>query len=65
MVLDEHKEFRPGDTVRLLRGSPAHLMTVRAASATTVLCASVGPDGRTQNEPYPPEDLELVAREGR
>jgi hypothetical protein len=53
-------EFKPGDTVRLLRANPAHLMTVRAASSHTVLCASVGPDGKVQYEPYPPEDLEIV-----
>ena len=46
--------------MRLLRASPAHLMTVRAAAPHTVLCASVGPDGKVQYEPYPPEDLELV-----
>ena len=50
--------------MRLARGNAAHLMTVRAASSVTVLCASVGPDGKTQNEPYAPEDLELVARGG-
>src|SRR5437764_373857 len=58
--LNRVPDFKPGDTVRLLRASPAHLMTVRAAAPHTVLCASVGPDGKVQYEPYPPEDLELV-----
>jgi hypothetical protein len=58
----QEQDFRPGDTVRLVGGNAAHLMTVRAASAFTVLCASIGPGGRVQYEPYPPEDLELVAR---
>ena len=54
--------FQPGDTVRLARGNPAHVMTVRAASAHTVLCATIGPHGKVQHEPYPPEDLVLVSR---
>ena len=58
----QQQEFRPGDTVRLIAGNPAHLMTVRAASPYTVLCASIGPGGSVQYEPYPPEDLELVTR---
>jgi hypothetical protein len=56
--------FQPGDTVRLARGNPAHLMTVRAAADHTVLCSSMGPHGRVQHEPYPPEDLVLVSRNG-
>lgn len=56
------KDFREGDTVRLVGGNPAHLMTVRAASAYTVLCAAIGPAGKVQFEPYAPEDLELVSR---
>ena len=55
--------FKPGDTVRLRSGNAALLLTVRAASPYTVLCAAVGPDGKVQYEPYPPEDLELVARD--
>jgi hypothetical protein len=62
--LNQVPDFKPGDTVRLLRASPAHLMTVRAATSHTVLCASIGPDGRVQYEPYPPEDLELVTATG-
>lgn len=61
--LTQEQDFRPGDTVRLIAGNQAHVMTVRAASAYTVLCASVGPGGSVQYEPYPPEDLELVARD--
>ena len=58
----QQQEFRPGDTVRLIDGNTAHLMTVRAASRYTVLCASIGPGGSVQYEPYPPEALELVTR---
>jgi hypothetical protein len=61
-VSTKEQDFRPGDTVRLVGGNPAHLMTVRAASPYTVLCASAGPGGTVQYEPYPPENLELVAR---
>ena len=64
-LVKKEMPFRTGDTVRLVHGNPAHLMTVRAASEVTVLCASVGPDGRVQHEPYPPEELELVERGGQ
>ena len=57
--------FQPGDIVRLVRGNPAHLMTVRAAAEHTVLCSTMGPHGKVQHEPYPPEDLELVSRGGK
>lgn len=58
--VSDPKEFKPGDTVRLVGGNPAHVMTVRAASPFTVLCAAVGPGGKVQYEPYAAEDLELV-----
>ena len=61
-AVKQEQDFLPGDTVRLVGGNPAHLMTVRAASPFTVLCASAGPAGTVQYEPYPPEALELVAR---
>lgn len=60
--LPEQKDFQPGDSVRLVGGNPAHVMTVRAASPFTVLCAAVGPGGKVQYEPYAPESLELVER---
>lgn len=60
----QQQDFQPGDTVRLVDGNPAHVMTVRAASAYTVLCASTGPGGSVQYEPYPPEALELVSPGG-
>lgn len=56
------QNFQPGDTVRLASGNAAHLMTVRAASGVTVLCAWCGDSGKTQYAPYDPQDLELVER---
>jgi uncharacterized protein YodC (DUF2158 family) len=58
------QQFRSGDTVRLKGGNDAHLMSVKAASEYTVLCAWFGPSGKIQYAPYPPEELELVTRGG-
>lgn len=54
------QKFHKGDTVRLLGGSQAHLMTVQAASDYMVLCAWFGDSGKIQHAPYAPQDLELV-----
>jgi uncharacterized protein YodC (DUF2158 family) len=54
------QKFQKGDTVRLVEGSAAHLMTVQAASDYMVLCAWFGDSGKIRHAPYSPEDLELV-----
>ena len=52
-------EFKVGDTVVLVGGNAAHLMTVRAVDSYMVLCAFVGPGGAVQFAPYTPDEIEL------
>ena len=52
-------DLQVGDTVVLVGGNAAHLMTVRAIDRHMVLCAFVGPSGTVQFAPYLPQELEL------
>jgi len=52
-------DLKVGDTVVLVGGNAAHLMTVRAVDRHMVLCAFVGPGGTVQFAPYRPEEVEL------
>ena len=63
--MTEEQKFSSGDTVRLKGGLDAHLMTVTAASAHTVLCSWFGHNGKVQFAPYGVDDLELVRDDDR
>jgi hypothetical protein len=52
-------ELKVGDTVVLVGGNAAHLMTVRAVDSHMVLCAFMGPSGTVQYAPYMPQEVEL------